>query len=203
VPVLYRFALVVAVVAAALAGAVFTARDARASSGQDCHFAFIRAVTPAAGRHGWDVRFGAQISCTETTNDLELGGNLVSWGPVKGCSNCGRGWYVTSALTRPVYERTTGRRSLTVTGTYFERRRNWHKLWAIFVVQPLGATLHGFHDTNTRKCGLLPGDDYSCDGFSTASGRRPGRAQRPAISSIQTVAARISASFSPGAISIP
>lgn len=90
----------------------------------------------------------------------------MSWGRTKLCPECGKGWYVTSAFTHPLYKKTPGRRSLTVTGRYFEHRRRGHLVWVTFAVQPVGARLYGFRDTNTKKCQKQPGDFYSCDGFS-------------------------------------
>jgi hypothetical protein len=159
--------LVAASVAALVAAPVSGARsEARPARGQLCRFLFIHRVTRATGRHGWEVRFGATISCSQSTSRLELGGNLVSWGVASDCPECGAGWYVTSALTRPVYERTAGSRSLTVTGNYFERRRRRHKVWVTFAVQPVGNRLSGFHDTNIKKCQKQSADFYSCNGFS-------------------------------------
>lgn len=154
---------VAAVVAPPVAGAV---AEGHASGGQVCRFSFIHRVTRASGRQGWEVHFGARISCSQTTSRLELGGNLVSWGVAKDCPECGAGWYVTSALTRPTYKRNGGRRALTATGQYFERVRRRHKVWVTFAVQPVGSGLYGFHDTNTKKCQKQSADFYSCDGFS-------------------------------------
>jgi hypothetical protein len=67
-----------------------------------------------------------------------------------------------------LYEKAPGTRTLTVTGRYFEARRRRHEVWVTFAVQPVGSRLYGFHDTNTKKCGMGSGDFYSCDGFSRA-----------------------------------
>lgn len=156
-----------ALLAAAIAAPARGARaQARTAAGQRCGFSFVHRVTRSAHRRGWNVRFGARIHCSQTTSRLELGGNLVSWGTINDCRQCGKGWYVTSALTKPSYKRTAGRRSLTVTGQYFERRRRRHKVWVTFAVQRVGSKLYGFHDSNRKKCLKQPGDFYSCDGFS-------------------------------------
>jgi hypothetical protein len=138
--------------------------EARAAAGQRCAFSFIHRVTRAQGRRGWKVRFGARISCRQPAGRLEMGPSLVSWGVSKVCPRCGAGWYVTSALT--AYEKAPGRRTLTVTGRYFEARRRRHKVWVTFAVQPVGSRLYGFRDTNTKKCQKQSADFYGCDGFS-------------------------------------
>jgi hypothetical protein len=73
---------VAAVVAAPAAGA---GTEGHAAEGQLCRFSFMHRVTRANGRHGWEVHFGARISCNQTTSRLKLGGNLVSWGVAKDC----------------------------------------------------------------------------------------------------------------------
>lgn len=159
--------LVAATAPAAVAATPSGARTVAHTAGaQLCRFSFIHHVTRATGRRGWEVRFGARIACRQSTNRLELGGTLVSWGVAKDCRQCGAGWYVTSAFTRPIYKKAPGTRTLTVTGRYFERSRHRHLVWVDFAVQPVGSRLLGFHDTNTRKCQKQSADFYGCDGFS-------------------------------------
>jgi hypothetical protein len=154
------------VVSASGAGAIAAASPAGASAPQVCRFSFVHRVTHAARRHGWYVRFGGRIACAQPARRAELGGNLASWGRAKNCPGCGVGWYVTSAFTHPAYKQISGRRSVTVTGRYFERRRRRHEVWVTFAVEPVGGKLSGFHDRNRRKCPIGAGDFYSCDGFS-------------------------------------